>query len=114
MVRYRTFQLRSPAVLEQIQELVESTFNSASTSDRRDGPMPEFLEVISARKVLNGANWEDYIEARESAKANRDKHGPADVVPRAVLMTQRLVGWIYQQTLDGSFSAVSKPKFASK
>ena len=42
-------------------------------------------------------------------RPERGERGCASEVDRAVVVTQeRVVGW-YQQTLDGSFSAVSKP-----
>ena len=63
---------------------------------------------------LDGSGKIEYAEFMQMLCYVLRAKNPADV-SRAVLMTQGcVVGCWYQQTWNGSFSAVSKPNFATK
>ena len=60
---------------------VESTYVDKRTRDRADGSRPAGLEVVAARKVQNGSNWEAYVAAREAARASVARRGATALGP---------------------------------
>lgn len=62
----------SQAEMHAIQNLLESTFKSIKTRDRKGGKVPKALRMQSLQRVENSKLWEKFTEGRYFLKQKRD------------------------------------------
>ena len=103
---------------------MESTYVDKRTRDRADGSRPAGLEVVAARKVQNGSNWEAYVAAREAARANVARRGATalgpDVLTRSAAAGSELLGeldlaagerWLFHGTGSAGLEGITDGDF---
>lgn len=85
---------------EQIQRLLDGTFNGVRTRDR-SGNVPTALRLVKCHRVENAFVWERYQRAKERIRQRR----PESVVPVSELRGDRVAPVKTQELLDPDVAA---------